>query len=469
MAKKTKERKEKRVTRALGHLQNDVFNALEDQQDSSQSPNQRPNISRRHNDRGDDGGGGWRREAAKGKPAHNSPTPEFGELSAVETIRLPDAEAERRQPQRVLPEEPSLSDGTDAENDDSLARQIDLLRENMAAARRTNAADADRTRGDVEGGEEDDVVKESEDSASYRPFTAPKPLADLSNIQPGTTPFKAAPPRDHLESQERKSMESSAQEISAPPIPSLSLSGLSSSHPHPATPPTMPPEDPYRRYGQAQFVEAEVRLKRALRDQMTSHAEKLSSRMAKLSSSSLEALTKKVENLEGIMASEVDIGASRLRIGGRGGAPPTSSGFSRPFPAVVDDRNASSSGFYRPFSAPLDSMDSRRHREGEPPPSSSVAHGPAFREAFNDDRDSAAHHTADARSLSYDISLALTPHSTSRIAPATAPITPPSGLRGSQGDGAGDGLHVTGRRGSDLPRQRNISTRRLDFERPDSG
>ena len=230
----------------------------------------------------------------------------------------------------------------------------------------------------------------------------------------------------------------------------------------------IPPEDPYRRYGQAQFVEAEVRLKRALRDQMTSHAEKLSSRMAKLSSSSLEALTKKVENLEGIMASDADLGSGRHRIGGRGGVPPASGGLSRPFPVAVDERNASSSAFYRPFSAPLDSGDSRRHHEGEPS-SSSFGHGRAFGDISNDDRelDSSAHHP----SQNYDISLALTPHSTSRVAPATVPITPPSGLRGSQGDGAGDGLHVNERRemSGDLPRRRNFSMKRLDFERPDSG
>jgi len=56
--------------------------------------------------------------------------------------------------------------------------------------------------------------------------------------------------------------------------------------------------DPFRQAGQEKFFEEQVRLKKQLRDQMSLYAEKLSARS---SNQSLEALHKKVSDLEEIM------------------------------------------------------------------------------------------------------------------------------------------------------------------------
>ena len=184
------------------------------------------------------------------------------------------------------------------------------------------------------------------------------------------------------------------------------------------------------------------------------------------------------------MATDADYGTGRQsyrRSGRRDGH------YSRQIPAG-EQSNASASAFYRPYSAPLD-QDVRpaNQRRADVSTSSNQEHGLGFETANHPAGlryDSANHSSAfGAFSRSYDVSLALTPSTTSRLAPATAPITPPSGLRGNQGDGAGDGLNVGGRgydgdegdgghdrsdRFSSRQTSTKLSSRQLDFERPDT-
>jgi len=248
-----------------------------------------------------------------------------------------------------------------------------------------------------------------------------EPLHDI------TTSRNANQTNAHSESAPNETSSSFRDHSQPPIIPCLSLSNVVTPS---KTPPPPPAEDPYRRHGQEQFLEEEVRLKRALRDQMASHAERLSARMSKMSSTSLEALQRKVENLEDIMVADAHRGESGrrpyLRPNNRherrrddadnGGGGEDESG----------NRISNQDTSYRPFSVPsygdnkIDLFSNKNIINCEGNPSANHA-------------DFSTNQTR-ALARSFDVSLSLTPGS-SRVPPPTNAITPPSGVRRGAGKG----------------------------------